>query len=156
MNPVVRVATAVLATYGAGFVAYLFVDSQVGSWYASLAKPAATPSDSTFIIVWLILFALMAGALVLVWGSSVNTPHIEGWVRFYFVSLLFNAMWTIFFFGLHAMLLAFADILLLLFIIGCLIAAAWETDYRASYLLMPYFAWLVFAAYLDLVVWYMN
>ena len=151
-----RVVVAVVATFGAGLIASFFVDANVGSWYDSLIKPAVTPPGPVFAVVWIILYALMSAALALIWTKKDNVSHIEGWVRFYFIQLLFSIMWTIFFFGLHAMLLAFTVILFLAAIVACLIAGAWETDHRSSYLLIPYFLWVLFAAYLNIAIWYMN
>ena len=128
----------------------------VSSWYATLAKPALTPSDSVFLLVWLVLYALMATALAIIWTRDSEKHPTEGWVRFYFVQLLFNAAWTMFFFGLHAVFTAFIDILVLGFILLCLVAGACEIDRRAAYLLLPYLAWVIFAAYLNFGIWWLN
>jgi len=156
MNPFIRVSVAVLATYGAGLVGYLFVDTQAASWYAMLAKPALTPPNAVFVVVWLILYALMALALYIVWSTDPTTHRTDGWVRFYFVQLLFNAAWTMFFFGFHAPLIAFVDTLFLGLMLVCLVVGAWEIDRRAVYLLLPYLAWIFFAAYLTLGIWWLN
>ncbi|OGG48698.1 hypothetical protein A3C18_02450 [Candidatus Kaiserbacteria bacterium RIFCSPHIGHO2_02_FULL_54_11b] len=156
MSPFVRVAVAVIASYGAGFIGYLFVDAQVSSWYASLTKPALTPSDSTFIFVWLVLYGMMAAALAIVWTKKPPAKHAEGWVRFFFVQLLFNASYTMFFFGFHAVLIAFVDLLFLGLVVLSLMASAAEIDRRVVYLLTPYFLWILFAAYLTLGIWWLN
>lgn len=156
MSPVIRVGMAFIASYGAGLVGYLFVDARVSSWYAGLAKPAFTPSAATFTIVWFILYSLMAAALAIVWTKDPPAAHTEGWVRFFFVQLLFNACFTMFFFGFHAILIAFTDVLFLGFIVLSLMASAADIDRRAVYLLTPYFLWLIFAAYLTLGIWLLN
>ncbi|MDP2648347.1 MAG: TspO/MBR family protein [Patescibacteria group bacterium] len=156
MKAMTRTAIAFIATYSAGFIGYLLIDTQPASWYSQLAKPALTPPDAAFSVVWLILYALMAVALAIVWNHRPFAPHVEGWVRFYFVQLLFNAAWTLFFFGLHAIFIAFIDILFLAFIIISLVAGAFEIDRRAAYLLMPHLAWVLFAAYLNLGIWLIN
>ena len=152
----VRVVVAFIATYGAGLVGFFFIDASASSWYATLAKPTLTPSAAVFPVVWTILYALMAIALSIVWQKSPQTYTTEGWVRFYFVQLLFNAAWTIFFFGLHAILVAFFDILFLGFTVIALMVAAVGIDRRVLYLLTPYLVWVLFAAYLNLSIWLMN
>ena len=154
MSPIIRVLVAVIATFAAGLAAYLFVDANASSWYAGLEKPVFTPPDWVFAVVWIILYALMAGALAIMWtkGGSEN----ETWVRFYFVQLLFNVAWTIFFFGLHATFVSLIDVLILEYIILALIAGAVEVDKRVAYLLAPYSLWLFFVTYINLAVWFLN
>ncbi len=156
MSPTIRVLAAVLASFGAGLIGYMFVDSGVSSWYAGLTKPALTPSDSTFAVVWLILYGLMAAALAIVWTSKPHPEYSEGWIRFFFVQLLFNASYTMFFFGFHAVFIAFVDLLFLAFTVLCLTTTAAEIDKRAAYLLTPYLLWILFAAYLTLGIWWLN
>ena len=156
MAAYMRVIAAIFVTFGAGLVGSLFIDTNIGGWYEDLSKPVLTPTDTSFLAVWIVLYFLMAIALSIVWLKNPQTETTETWVRFYFVQLLFNAMWTMFFFGLHAMLLAFLDILVLAFIIMTLLAQATKIDGRAAWLLAPYMAWLLFAAYLDIGMWFLN
>ncbi len=156
MSPVFRVSVVFLATFGAGAVGFLFVDSHAGSWYASLVKPPLTPPNWVFPVVWPILYALMAAAASIVWTKKPQTPETEGWLRFYFIQILFNAAWTMFFFGFHATLIAFIDILFLGFIVVVLIADVCAKDRWCPYLLAPYMAWILFAAYLNLGIWLLN
>jgi benzodiazapine receptor len=156
MSPSLRVLTAFLASYAAGLVGFLFVGSQLSSWYEALSKPPLTPSASVFVIVWILLYALMALALSIVWTKNPQDALCAGWARFFFVQLLFNAAWTIFFFGFHATLIAFFDILFLIFIIAALMASAYEIDSRVNWLLLPYLIWVLFAGYLNLGVWFLN
>ena len=156
MNPYMRVVGAILATFGAGSVGFLFVDTDVSGWYATLQKPLLNPPDSVFIVVWLFLYTLMSAAFAIIWTKEPQTEQTAQWVRFYFIQLLFNAMWTFLFFGFHTIILAFFDILFLNFIVLGLIAGACTIDKRAAYLLAPYMAWLLFAAYLNVGLWFLN
>ena len=155
MQPYVRVAVAILSTAAAGLIGYTFVDAGAISWYASLTKPALTPPMWVFGFVWTLLYIAMALALCIIWLKP-STPSTQGWVRFYFLQLLFNAAWTLFFFKLHSVLVAFVDILFLGFIVLSLIAGAYDHDRRAMNLLLPYFFWILFAGYLTLNIWLLN
>ncbi len=156
MRSYVRVGVAVLASYGAGFLGSIFITAGVAAWYAELAKPWFQPPAWVFAPVWLILYALMASALVIIWSRDPHAEEVRGWVPLYFAHLMLNAAWTIFFFGFHAILVAFVDVLLLLFSVMLLLFGAWEIDRRAAYLLMPYFAWVAFATVLNGAIWYLN
>lgn len=156
MRSYTRVGLAIVACYGAGALGALFTDASVGSWYSSLEKPAYNPPAWLFAPVWLVLYGLMAAALVRVWDQDHHGEQMEGWVPLFFVHLVANAAWPIFFFGFHAILLAFIDILILAVAVLMLLTGAWGADRRAGYLLVPYFLWVCFALVLNLSIWWMN
>jgi tryptophan-rich sensory protein len=74
----------------------------------------------------------------------------------YFISLVFNAAWSAFFFGLHRPDLAFLDVMLLWISIAATIAVFYPVDRFAAYLLLPYLGWVSFASALNFTIWRMN
>jgi tryptophan-rich sensory protein len=72
------------------------------------------------------------------------------------VGLFFNGFWSYQMFGRHDITVALADIVQLWVAIGAFIFAAWRVDRRASYLYVPYLAWVTFAATLNFAIWQMN
>ncbi len=74
----------------------------------------------------------------------------------YLVQLLLNAAWSPLFFGLHSPALAFADIVLLWLALAATTLAFWKVSRLAGALLVPYLAWVSFAASLNLALWRMN
>ena len=155
MTRLFRVVTVFVGTFGAGFLGFFFADPSMSSWYEGLAKPPLTPPDALFGIAWTILYTLMAVAACVVWLKPQN-PETEGWLRFYFIQLLFNAAWTIFFFGFHAIPLAFADCLVLAYLVFGLTISGLEIKRAVFYLMLPYFLWVTFALYLTLGIWVLN
>ena len=156
MNKVLRVAVAFTGTFGAGLLGMLFVNTGVSTWYANLHQPPFMPPEIFFPVAWTLLYILMSIACAIVWLKEPQDAHTEGWVRFYFIQLMLNAGWTIFFFGFHAITIAFVDTLVLAFIVIALTASAWEIDRRVTYLMTPYCLWLVFATYLTAGIWLLN
>lgn len=156
MGRILKVATVFLTTFASGVLGMVFVNPGVGAWYAGLNKPPFTPPEIFFPVAWTTLYFLMAFACTLVWIKRPQNGHTEGWVRFYFIQLMLNAGWTIFFFGFHSITVAFIDTLVLAFIIVGLTSSAWEIDRRATYLMLPYAVWLFFAAYLTTAIWLLN
>ena len=156
INWIFRVATVFIGTFAAGLAGMIFVGSGVGGWYAGLIKPAFTPTEIVFPIVWTILYITMALACTLVWSKDPQNAHTEGWVRFYFIGLLFNIGWTIFFFGYHNLTLAFLDTLVLGFFVMGLTVSASELDKKVVYLMLPYCLWILFALYLTAEIWLLN
>ena len=156
MRTYFRVGISILACFGAGFLGTLFVSSGVGSWYDLLNKPWFNPPSWTFGIVWTALYASMAAALTIVWNNDPHAEEFSGWVPLFFVHLLLNTAWTIFFFGYHAIFIALIDIFLLASCVILLTFGARDIDKRAFYLMLPYLAWVLFAALLNICIWYLN
>ena len=156
MSRIARMASALLLSYAAGCVGFLFVDGVSSAWYDALAKPSFTPPYSVFIVVWFVLYTFMGLALGIVLLKQPKTRAIEGWVACFLVQLACNAAWPIFFFGLHALFTAFADAVLLSILLLVVFFGAWEIDKRAGVLLLPYLLWILFADVLNLMIWYMN
>jgi translocator protein len=143
------------------WVALCFVPALIGGffgpdqWYASLQKPAWNPPGWVFGPVWTTLYLMMAIAAWLVWRrggfSAQRVP-----LGLFLLQLALNAVWTPLFFGLHSPGLAFADIVLLWLAIAATIAVFSRVSRPAAGLLVPYLAWVTFAAALNFAIWRMN
>ena len=139
-------------SFAAGWIGSRFMP---GAWYAALTKPAWNPPDAVFAPVWTLLYALMAVAAWIVWqraGFSGAGPALALFV----VQLALNALWSYLFFGLHRIDLALIEILALWLAILVLTALVWRQDWRAGALLLPYLAWVGFAACLNFALWRLN
>lgn len=126
-----------------------------GEWYASLAKPSWNPPAWIFAPVWTTLYALMAIAAWMVWkrgGFAVQRVPLS----LFIVQLALNAAWTPLFFGLHRLGVAAIEIVLLLAAILLTIRAFHRVSRIAAYLLIPYAAWVSFAAVLNFTLWRLN
>ena len=121
---------------------------QPGAWYAGLEKPAWTPPDIVFPIVWTIIYILVAIAGARAWLCS--GPGRRGLpFLMYGLQMIANAAWSWLFFGLHFMVLGMADILLLLALILGTIWAFRRIDGVATFLMIPYAFWVIYAATLN-------
>jgi len=156
MNVIVKTGTVFIATFAAGLVGMLFVNTGVGSWYAGTIKPPLSPTEAFFPLAWVVLYVLMAGACSLAWNKDPQNSHTEGWVRFYFIQLFLNAGWTIFFFGYHNITFSFMETLVLAFFVITLSTSGYEIDKRIAYLMLPYCLWIVFALYFVGGIWLLN
>ena len=74
----------------------------------------------------------------------------------YALQLILNAVWTPLFFGLHRPDLGFFDIVLVWMSIIATIALFAPIHAGAALLLLPYLAWVTFAAALNFAVWRLN
>lgn len=125
-----------------------------GAWYHHAPKSSLTPPNWVFAPVWLSLYALMAIAAWLVWRR--DPQRVSGPLILYFAQLVPNAMWTGFFFGWHQPGWALIDIGVLWLLVVALLVLFYRVSRAAAGLLIPYLAWVSFAAYLNFVFWQLN
>lgn len=142
----------ILSAETAGLVGAFFVGN-IDAWYDLLNKPFFSPPNWLFGPVWTLLYLLMGIAAYVVWRELEEGKAA---MRVYWVQLLANAVWTPIFFGLHNVALALADILLLLILIIATMIAFARVRGTAAILLIPYVAWVSFAAILNFAIWYLN
>ena len=136
-----------VAAFGARF--------EPGPWYQSLSKPAWNPPDWLFAPVWTVLYFLMALAAWLVWRQA-GLSQARLALSAFGVQLALNAAWSWLFFGLHRPDLALIEIgLLWAAILTTLILFA-RIHTLAGILLLPYLAWVGFAAVLNFSLWRLN
>ena len=69
---------------------------------------------------------------------------------------MLNAVWSLLFFGLHRPGVALVEILLLLALLIATTVSFLRVRPLAGLLLVPYAAWVSFAAYLNAGLWYLN
>ena len=126
-----------------------------GEWYATLKKPSWNPPGWLFGPVWSALYTMMAVAAWLVWKRGGFATHRRP-LSLFLVQLALNAAWTPLFFGWHRPGLAFAEIFLLWLAIAATIADFRPVSRAAMLLLVPYLAWVSFAAVLNFTLWRLN
>ncbi len=137
-----------LAVFAVAFLGNIFTTGGVKSdWYLSV-KPSITPPDLVFPVVWGILFFLIALSLYFAWTNCSQAQRPEVTLVFG-ANFALNVLWSFLFFKLRNPLLAFAEIILLLLSILAMILFTHKIDKKASYLLVPYFAWGAFASVLN-------
>ncbi|MFI6264650.1 TspO/MBR family protein [Micromonospora sp. NPDC051006] len=120
--------------------------------YAALIRPSWAPPGWLFGPVWTVLYALVAVAGWLVWRRVGPGPALWAWI----VQLVLNAAWTPLFFGAGRYGLAFAEIIVLWLAIGVTVALFARVSRAAVLLMLPYWAWVTFAAALNLAIWRLN
>lgn len=79
-------------------------------------------------------------------------PALWAWTA----QLVLNAIWTPLFFGAGRYGLAFAEIVLMWLAIGLTVVLFARVSRVAAALMLPYWAWVTFAAALNLSIWQLN
>ena len=163
----------------AGVVGAVFTTPSIDSWYKTLNKPFFNPPDWIFGPVWTTLFILMGISLYLVWSKKWepnNKPiykNVKVWnnlskkflsgswkkaniVIIFATQLVLNVLWSVIFFGMHLTVVAFFELIMLLFAIMFTIINFYRVSKNAAYLLIPYILWVSFAGILNLFIWVLN
>jgi tryptophan-rich sensory protein len=120
-----------------------------------LAKPTWRPPNWLFAPVWTVLYFTIAISGWLVWREAGFAGAALP-LAIYALQLVLNAAWTPIFFGLHRPDLGFLDIVLVWLSIIATIALFFPIHPAAALLLLPYLAWVTFAAALNFAVWRLN
>ncbi len=127
----------------------------VGGWYPTLQKPTFNPPNWVFAPVWTVLYVTIAIAGWRVWRSR-GFAGARSAMSAYALQLAFNLGWSLLFFGGRMIGAALAEIVLLLAAIVLNAVLFWRIDRAAALLLVPYAAWVGFAAVLNAAIWHLN
>lgn len=141
----VTVPTIVLLGSASGWLSNSGYSNQ---WFDNLVKPDFMPPGWTFGAAWTALYTMMGLALALILAEPVSDRRRNGLILF-FIQLALNFSWSPIFFAAHDISLA----KYVIFGMAAIAAGAAGEFFRlrklAGILLMPYLAWLVFAAMLN-------
>lgn len=121
--------------------------------YKELAKPIAVPAV-VFPIVWSILYLLMSISCYII--SESDDKKKGPALILYGVQLIVNSLWSLIFFGFGAYLFSFIWILLLIVLVIAMMVSFYKISKKSALLQIPYLLWLIFAAYLNIMIYVLN
>ena len=145
----------ILVFEGIGLILGLLTNHHIHTWYDGLNKSNLTPPAVVFSIVWPILYACLAITGWVLWRQR-SKPEIRPTLYCYIAQLLMNWAWTPLFFQLHWIGFSFFWIWMLTFLTLITIYLMKKNNNRLFFLLIPYFVWLLFATYLNGIIWVLN
>nr|WP_314865396.1 TspO/MBR family protein [uncultured Flavobacterium sp.] len=157
MNKIFRVAIVVVICLAVGYISGMVTRASITTWYPTLLKPSFNPPNWIFAPVWTSLYIMMGIAAGLIWNQvSVHKEAVTKALQFFTVQLVLNALWSYLFFGLHNPMLATIEVVLLWLMIFETYSQFAKINKMASYLLLPYLAWVSFASVLTASIWWLN
>jgi benzodiazapine receptor len=156
MPPLPRFLVSVLPVVLVAVSASLVTQPSIPGWYAGLQKPGFTPPNWAFPVAWTLLYAMMAYALWRILSLPKDRPGRSAAIAAFFVQLALNGLWSFAFFGARSPLAGLVVIAALIVAIAAAISAFWRLDRTAALLLVPYLAWVAYAALLNGTIWRMN
>ncbi len=130
--------------------------TEIGPWYQQLRKPAWQPPDWLFGPVWTTIYALVVVVGVRGWLRATGAVARE-WLVVLFTSNAFaNVLWSLLFFRLRRPDWALLEVGVLWSSVLVLTIVLWRRDRVGGVLLLPYLAWVAFAAFLNLTIVMLN
>lgn len=156
MRSVLRFIGCLALTFGVAALGSLASMPSIPTWYAGLVKPAWTPPNILFPIVWNTLYAMMAVSLWLLWDRTPASAQRTRAVWYFLIQLALNAAWSPVFFALHLVWPAFVIILGMILFVILTIRAAWPINRWAALLLVPYLMWITYASTLNAGIGILN
>jgi tryptophan-rich sensory protein len=124
-------------------------------WFDALQKPALMPPGWVFGVAWTLLYICLGLALALILHARGARGRGVA-IGIFLAQLALNYAWSPLFFAAHEVGLAFIVIVVMI-VLAALAALLFARIRRAAGLLMvPYLAWLFFAAFLTWQVGQLN
>ncbi|MBT8304763.1 MAG: tryptophan-rich sensory protein [Bacteroidia bacterium] len=151
-----KILIAVAVCLFVGFLSGFATQSSVSDWYADLNKPSFNPPNWIFGPVWTVLYVLMGIAAGIVWSKGFHHKWVKTAMYHFLFQLIFNAAWSLVFFGMRSPAYALLIIIILLTLI--ILTMKWfrVVNKTAALLLVPYLLWVSFASILNYSIWQLN
>lgn len=153
MNILILIISIIIAGGTGALSGYLGMSNPEN--YKDFIKPSFAPPPWVFMIVWPILYVLMAVSIYRVWLKR-DKFDINRAVTLYLMQLLLNFLWAIIFFRFRLIGLAFIELMLLLIFVLLTTFEFFRIDKAAGFLMIPYILWVSFAGVLNFTFWMLN
>lgn len=138
-----------------GYYLGMITQHDIVSWYPTVQKSALTPPDIVFPIVWFILYCMIAVSGYALWQCR-HQPKAKLALIFYALQLVLNWSWTPLFFYFHWIGTSLLCLIAIIILTLMTIITTRNTYKFSCVMLIPYFIWLLFAGYLNAMIWLLN
>jgi translocator protein len=130
--------------------------TDLSPWYYALRKPPWQPPDWLFGPAWTVILGLAALAGVLAWENARDTESRAEVAGLFAINGVLHVSWSWLFFGLRRPDWALIEVVPLWLSILALVVALAPLSSTASWALLPYLLWVLFAAVLNLAIVRLN
>ena len=125
-------------------------------WYAGLIKPVFSPPSWLFSPAWIGSFLLMGLSLFFILQSGTKQRDVRFGLILFCLQVLICLSWAYAFFGIHAVFLAFMCIIALWATLISTIIQVSRFSVYGGMLLVPYFLWVCYLAYVNYGIMVLN
>lgn len=156
MSNILKLIISIVICQLAGLIGTIFTVDSIPGWYAGLNKPALNPPNWLFGPVWIILYLMMGISMFIVWKEDLKNKEIKSAFIIFILQLIFNAAWSVVFFGMQSPAGGLVVIVILWILILITILRFMKISRVAGILLIPYLLWVSFATYLNFSIYRLN
>jgi tryptophan-rich sensory protein len=128
----------------------------IGDWYRDLRKPVLQPPNWLFGPAWTVILGLAAWSGVTAWNAAPDHAAKVRVIVLFATNAVFHALWSPLFFRARRPDWALIEVVFLWASLVALVAGLWPISHFASELVMPYLAWVSFAAWLNSAIVRLN
>ncbi len=130
--------------------------TKIGPWYRNLKKPSWQPPDWLFGPAWTLILGLAAWAAVLAWEGATDDAGRNTIILLYAINFVCHFLWSPLFFTLRRPDWSLIEVVFLWGSVLALCVELRQFSVLASWLIVPYFIWVSFAAILNLFIVRLN
>lgn len=145
---IISIAIPVLLGFLTSIITRPFID------YEQLVQPSLAPPSWLFPVMWTILYILM-GISFYITLKNDHDLDIDTY-KTYFLQLIINCFWTIFFFVFKWRLFSIFWLIALIYLIVKMIIKFYRINKIGGLLQIPYLLWCLFALYLNIGIYILN
>ena len=129
--------------------------TDIGPWYYQLQKPSWQPPDWLFGPAWTTIYILTSIAGVKAWrrADEVQRRYFLGALL---LNLVLNLLWSLIFFASQRPDIALLEVVPLWLSILLMMILVRGYSPVSTWLMLPYFAWVTFATYLNWTIVQLN
>ncbi len=125
---------------------------QINGWYNELAKPGWTPSPQVIGLIWALLYPIILVSFGFVF-TRIWQRRLSPWAGLPFIiNLIANLAFTPLQFGLHSLVLATLDIIIVFATIIWAMATIWTKHRWVAVAMVPYLLWVATASLLQIQI----
>ena len=126
----------------------MMTSANIPNWYAQLNLSPLNPPGWVFGVAWPLLYVLIAITGFRLWQRRYQ-PKMKPLLILFAIQMIMNWAWSFLFFGAHMLWASCIWLLVLIIVVLLLAIRTWKKERISAYLLLPYLAWICFAAYLN-------
>jgi translocator protein len=130
--------------------------TEIGPWYEGLRFPRLRPPNWLFGPAWTFIFLLIAGSGVIAWEAARSSAERTLLIVLFTINGALNVLWSPLFFKFQRPDWALYEVVPFWLSIVALVVALFRISSLAGALIVPYLAWVTFAAWLNLRMVQLN
>lgn len=130
--------------------------TEIGPWYRNLKKPSWQPPDWLFGPAWTVILGLAAWAAVLSWNGAADEAGRMTIIALFAANFVCHFLWSPLFFTRKRPDWALIEVVPLWLSVLALCVMLRPFSVLATWLIVPYLAWVSFAACLNLAIVRLN